>query len=115
MLTPGRPSERLAAAARSKALAEDRDKFINHSLNLFVIEHILIWPKERRNAASGPALVLPEATDALHGEQHGRAGAAPRAPAGAARISAWASKAGNCLRVETTIAKTKAFKVLRPL
>jgi len=24
-------------------------------------------------------------------------------------------KAGNCLRVETTIAKTKAFKVLRPL
>jgi hypothetical protein len=24
-------------------------------------------------------------------------------------------KAGNCLRVETTFAKTKAFKVLRPL
>jgi uncharacterized protein (TIGR02118 family) len=37
---------KMAAAARSKALAEDRDKFIGRSLNLFVIEHILIWPKE---------------------------------------------------------------------
>ena len=36
----------LAAGAHSRTLAEDRDKFIGHSLNLFVIEHILIWPKK---------------------------------------------------------------------
>jgi uncharacterized protein (TIGR02118 family) len=36
----------MAAAARSKALTEDGDKFIGRSLSLFVIEHILIWPKD---------------------------------------------------------------------
>ena len=35
----------MAAVAQSKALQDDGAKFIGESLNLFVTEHILIWPK----------------------------------------------------------------------
>jgi uncharacterized protein (TIGR02118 family) len=35
----------MAAVAQSKALQDDGARFIGESLNLFVTEHILIWPK----------------------------------------------------------------------